>query len=104
MARLAGPPAAPSLGPMAGDRGEAADERLPLLFACCNPALALEARIALTLRAVVGLTTAEIARAFLVPEATLAQRIVRAKRKITAARIPSPSPRPRSWPLASTTS
>jgi RNA polymerase sigma-70 factor (ECF subfamily) len=64
------------------------DDRLPLLFACCHPSLAVEARIALTLRAVVGLTTAEIARAFLVPESTLAQRIVRAKRKIVRAGIP----------------
>lgn len=64
------------------------DERLPLLFACCHPALAPEARIALTMRAVVGLTTSQIARAFLVPEPTLAQRIVRAKRKIVAAGIP----------------
>jgi RNA polymerase sigma-70 factor (ECF subfamily) len=64
------------------------DDRLPLLFACCHPSLAVEARIALTLRAVVGLTTSEIARAFLVPESTLAQRIVRAKRKIVQAGIP----------------
>lgn len=66
----------------------ATDERLPLLFACCHPALAQEARLALTLRAIVGLTTAQIARAFLVPESTLAQRIVRAKRKIGQAGIP----------------
>lgn len=64
------------------------DERLPLLFACCHPALAPEARVALTLRAVVGLTTPQIARAFLVSEPTLAQRIVRAKRKMSAAGIP----------------
>ena len=70
------------------------DERLPLLFGCCHPALAVEARIALTLRAVVGLTTAQIARAFLVSEATMAQRIVRAKRKIVAARIPLDLPPP----------
>ena len=63
------------------------DDRLALLFACCHPALAPEARLALTLRAVVGLTTPQIARAFLVHEATLAQRIVRAKRKIVAAGI-----------------
>lgn len=63
------------------------DERLALLFACCHPALAPEARLALTLRAVVGLTTPQIARAFLVNEATLAQRIVRAKRKIVTAGI-----------------
>jgi predicted RNA polymerase sigma factor len=64
------------------------DERLPMLFACCHPALAVEARLALTLRAVVGMTTRQIARAFLVPEPTMAQRLVRAKRKITAAGIP----------------
>jgi len=63
------------------------DERLALLFACCHPAIAPEARLALTLRAVVGLTTPQIARAFLVHESTLAQRIVRAKRKIVSARI-----------------
>jgi RNA polymerase sigma-70 factor (ECF subfamily) len=63
------------------------DERLDLIFTCCHPALAREGQIALTLRAVVGLTTAEIARAFLVSEATLAQRIVRAKRKIVEAHI-----------------
>jgi len=64
------------------------DERLSLVFACCHPALALEAQVALTLRMVGGLETGEIARAFLVPEATMAQRIVRAKRKIRAAAIP----------------
>jgi RNA polymerase sigma-70 factor (ECF subfamily) len=64
------------------------DERLQLLFTCCHPALAPETQVALTLRLVGGLTTAEIARAFLVPEETLAQRLVRAKRKIRAAGIP----------------
>src|SRR5438093_11878063 len=64
------------------------DERLDLIFTCCHPALAREAQLALTLRAVVGLTTAEVARAFVVPEATIAQRIVRAKRKIVDAKIP----------------
>ena len=58
------------------------DERLELIFTCCHPALAREAQVALTLRSVAGLTTPEIARAFLVPEATIAQRLVRAKRKI----------------------
>lgn len=67
---------------------ELEDDRLRLLFTCCHPALALEAQIALTLRMVGGLTTPEIARAFLVPEATLAQRISRAKAKIRAAGIP----------------
>ena len=64
------------------------DERLPMLFGCCHPALSVEARLALTLRAVVGMTTPQIASAFLVPEATMAQRLVRAKRKITSAGIP----------------
>ena len=64
------------------------DDRLRLIFTCCHPALSLEARIALTLRTLGGLTTAEIARAFLVPEPTMAQRLVRAKRKIAAAGIP----------------
>jgi RNA polymerase sigma-70 factor (ECF subfamily) len=64
------------------------DERLELLFTCCHPALATDAQVALTLRTLGGLTTGEIARAFLVPEATMAQRLVRAKRKIKAAGIP----------------
>jgi RNA polymerase sigma-70 factor, ECF subfamily len=70
------------------DVDEIPDERLSLVFMCCHPALALEARVALTLRLLGGLTTAEIARAFLVPEPTMAQRLVRAKRKIRAAAIP----------------
>jgi len=65
-----------------------ADDRLRLIFTCCHPALSEEAQIALTLRAVAGFTTTEIAAAFLVAEATMAQRIVRAKRKIVAANIP----------------
>jgi RNA polymerase sigma-70 factor (ECF subfamily) len=64
------------------------DERLELIFTCCHPALATEAQVALTLRTLGGLTTAEIARAFLVPEPTMAQRLVRAKNKIRAAGIP----------------
>jgi RNA polymerase sigma-70 factor (ECF subfamily) len=64
------------------------DERLELLFTCCHPALSTEAQVALTLRTLGGLTTAEIARAFLVPEPTMAQRLVRAKRKIKVAGIP----------------
>jgi RNA polymerase sigma-70 factor (ECF subfamily) len=70
------------------DESTIPDERLSLVFACCHPALALEAQVALTLRMVGGLETDEIARAFLVPEATMAQRLVRAKRKIRAAAIP----------------
>jgi RNA polymerase sigma-70 factor, ECF subfamily len=64
------------------------DERLELVFTCCHPALATDAQVALTLRTLGGLTTPEIARAFLIPEATMAQRLVRAKRKIKAAGIP----------------
>jgi RNA polymerase sigma-70 factor (ECF subfamily) len=67
---------------------EIPDERLRLIFTCCHPALPLEARVALTLRTVGGLTTREIARAFLQPEATVAQRLVRAKRKIRDSGIP----------------
>jgi RNA polymerase sigma-70 factor (ECF subfamily) len=64
------------------------DERLELIFTCCHPALAIEAQVALTLRTLGGLSTEEIARAFLVPEPTMAQRLVRAKRKIKVAAIP----------------
>jgi RNA polymerase sigma-70 factor (ECF subfamily) len=64
------------------------DERLELVFTCCHPALAVDAQVALTLRTLGGLTTPEIAHAFLVPEATMAQRLVRAKRKIKTAGIP----------------
>lgn len=67
---------------------EPEDDRLRLIFTCCHPALSVEAQVALTLRTIGGLTTAEIARAFLVPEAAMAQRIVRVKRKIREARIP----------------
>ena len=75
-------------GRCAGARPDDADERLPLLFGCCHPALSPDAQLALTLRAVCGLTTAQIARATLTPESTVAQRIVRAKRKIGATGIP----------------
>jgi len=68
--------------------GPVTDDRLRLIFTCCHPALARAAQVALTLRLLGGLETGEIARAFLVPEATMAQRLVRAKRKIRAANIP----------------
>jgi RNA polymerase sigma-70 factor (ECF subfamily) len=74
--------------PEPDDDGSVPDERLRLIFTCCHPALAMEARVALTLRTLTGLSTAEIARAFLVPEATMAKRLVRAKHKIANARIP----------------
>ena len=75
------PPASP-------DDSGVTDDRLRLIFTCCHPALTLEARVALTLRTLAGLTTAEIARAFLVPEATMAKRLTRAKHKIRDAAIP----------------
>jgi RNA polymerase sigma-70 factor (ECF subfamily) len=68
--------------------GGVGDDRLRLMFTCCHPALSLEAQVALTLRTLAGLTTSEIARSFLVPEPTMAQRLVRAKRKIRHAGIP----------------
>jgi RNA polymerase sigma-70 factor (ECF subfamily) len=75
-------------GPQPDDETALDDDRLRLVFTCCHPALAMDARVALTLRTLGGLTTAEIARAFLIPESTMAQRLVRAKRKIAAAHIP----------------
>jgi RNA polymerase sigma-70 factor (ECF subfamily) len=74
--------------PTGSERSAIPDERLRLIFTCCHPALALEARVALTLRTLGGLTTDEIARGFLISESTMAQRLVRAKKKIRAARIP----------------
>ena len=74
--------------------GPVSDDRLRLVFTCCHPALAEPARVALTLRLLGGLTVAEIAHAFLVPETTMAQRITRAKAKIAKARIPYRVPGP----------
>ncbi len=74
--------------PSDGDESGVEDDRLRLIFTCCHPALSVEAQVALTLRTLAGLTTTEIARAFLVPEPTMAQRLVRAKRKIRNAGIP----------------
>ncbi|TJZ58964.1 RNA polymerase sigma factor [Streptomyces piniterrae] len=74
--------------PREDEAGAVTDDRLRLIFTCCHPALALPARVALTLKTLGGLDTAEIARAFLVSESTMAQRLVRAKRKIADARIP----------------
>ncbi len=74
--------------PSMSERGAIVDDRLRLIFTCCHPALDQSARVTLTLRAVGGLSTGEIARAFLVAEATMGKRIVRAKRKIADAKIP----------------
>jgi RNA polymerase sigma-70 factor (ECF subfamily) len=86
--RLLGVPEADDATAADVQAAEIPDERLELIFTCCHPALATEAQVALTLRTLGGLTTEQIARAFIVPEATMAQRLVRAKRKIKAAGIP----------------
>src|SRR5215212_599081 len=78
----------PEGDPASGAVSPFPDDRLRLVFTCCHPALAREAQVALTLRLLCGLTTAEVARAFLVPEATMAARMTRAKKKIALARIP----------------
>jgi RNA polymerase sigma factor (sigma-70 family) len=88
--QAAGAPAGPDPELAAGD--EIDDDMLRLIFTACHPVLAVPARVALTLRLLGGLTTAEIARAYLVPEATIAQRIVRAKRSLAQARVPFETP------------
>ena len=86
------PEAADYRPPPGSDQDDIPDDRLRLLFTCCHPALAPAAQVALALRHICGLTTAEIARAFVEPEATAAQRLVRAKHKIRVARIPYAEP------------
>ncbi len=91
-------PYAPVLGEDGGEGAVVTDDRLRLVFTCCHPALAREAQVALTLRLLCGLTTGEIARAFLVSEPTMAARVTRAKKKIAAARIPYRVPGPAELP------
>jgi RNA polymerase sigma-70 factor (ECF subfamily) len=95
---LVEPDGDPASGAAAGGHQPFPDDRLRLVFTCCHPALAREAQVALTLRLLCGLTTGEVARAFLVPEATMAARITRAKKKIAAARIPYAVPPPSELP------
>jgi RNA polymerase sigma-70 factor, ECF subfamily len=88
----------PEEPPLGARDSEIPDERLELMFTCCHPSLNLDAQVALTLRSLAGLSTAEIARAFLVPERTMGQRIFRAKQKIAHARIPFRVPPPQLLP------
>jgi RNA polymerase sigma factor (sigma-70 family) len=87
----------PGISPAADDPGQERDDTLRLLFLCCHPVLTVSSAIALTLRAVGGLTTAEIAAAFLVPEATMAQRISRAKQRIHTSGVPFQLPNQENW-------
>ncbi len=88
LAQIAATPSADDGAETPMEAGPVQDDRLRLIFTCCHPALSPEARVALTLRLLGGLSTDEVARSFLVPEPTMAQRLVRAKHKIKAARIP----------------
>jgi RNA polymerase sigma-70 factor (ECF subfamily) len=97
-AEFAGSPLLRTVTGPADDPDDVPDDRLRLIFTCCHPALAVDAQVALTLRTLCGLETDEIARAFLVPPATMAQRLVRTKRKIAAAKIPYAVPSARDLP------